>query len=79
MINRELIEKEAKQILNKFARELDKVKEQVEESFVERDEDRRVENEGKIEDEDFREIMFENSPNKQGEFIVAEKGKWVKR
>ena len=35
-------------------------------------------NESEI-DSDFRKIMFDNAPNKEGDCIVAEKGKWVEK
>jgi len=70
----EQIKVETKKLLEKFSFALSKVKS--EESNVERDEDRRKEREGKIGNENFREIMFENSPTKNEEFILAEKKKW---
>jgi len=78
VVNQETIQKQAKEILDKFSKELDKVKEQVGETFVEREEDRREEGEGKEGDSYFRETMLKNAPSKEGDFIVAEKGKWVK-
>ncbi len=74
-MNQEEIKKQAKEIIDKFARALEKVK--VEEARVERDEDRRVEREGVSCDNDFRKIMFENAPEKENECIKAEKGGWL--
>jgi len=69
------IKREAKRIMDNFASALEKVK--VEEARVERDEDRRKEGEGSDCDSDFREIMLENAPEKDGECIKAEKGGWL--
>ena len=74
-MNREEIQQQAKEILGKFARALEKVK--VEEARVEREEDRRKEGEGFSGNEKFRKIMFENAPEKSGECIEAEKGGWL--
>lgn len=75
----EVIREEAKIILKKFAKELEKVKE-VPESFVERDDDRREEVKkdcgGEKQDSEFRKIFFENAPSVKGGCIQAEKGKW---
>lgn len=77
-MEQEKIKQEAKEILGIFSQALEKVKEDIGESYVEREEDRREETETTEEaDEEFRKIMFENAPNKKGDFIVAEKGKWV--
>jgi len=70
----EQIRNETKKLLDKFSLALSKIKS--EESNVERDQDRRKEGEGKIGDERFRKIMFENAPVKSEEFIIAEKKKW---
>ena len=70
----EQIKNETKKLLDKFSLALSKIKS--EESNVERDQDRRKEGEGKIGDERFRKIMFENAPVKSEEFIIAEKKKW---
>lgn len=71
----EEIRKEAKEILDKFAKALAVVKD-IPDSFVERDEDRRKEREGEKPDEDFRKIFFENAPATKKECIEAEKGGW---
>ena len=70
----EEIKKEAKRILDKFAKALAKVK--TGDSFVEREEDRRSEGEGEKGDSDFREIFFENAPSTKKDSILAERGKW---
>ncbi len=71
----EEIKREAKLILNKFAKALEKIK--TEDSFVEREEDRREEIEQEeMPDSEFRKIFFENAPATKKECIEAERGKW---
>ena len=69
------IQKEAKAILDSFAKSLESVK------FKEKAEKKknggyRKENLGNVCDEDFRGRMFENAPNKDGDCIAAEKKTW---
>jgi len=71
----EKLEKETKALLDKFSKALDTVKTS-EEWNVEREQDRREENEGKECDSDFRKIMLENSPQHDEDFIIAEKKSW---
>jgi hypothetical protein len=71
----EKIREDAKAILDKFGKTLDKVK------FKGKKENKevggfRVEGEGKKGDEEFRKAMFNNSSNKNGDNIIAEKKKW---
>lgn len=71
---KEEIKKEAKKIMDSFSKKLDKVG-KIEETFIERGECER--NEGKEKPLEIdREIFFENAPNKNKDFIVAEKGGW---
>ncbi|OGJ22195.1 hypothetical protein A3K73_06330 [Candidatus Pacearchaeota archaeon RBG_13_36_9] len=70
----ERIKKEARSILDKFAKALERV--ETKESFVERDESFRKEGEGEAGDESFRQIFFQNAPEVNSECIQAEKGKW---
>jgi len=75
-MNKEEIKKQAKRIMDSFARALDKVK--VEETRVERDEDRRQEGDGCVEaDSDFKKIMFKNAPKTKDDCIEAERGEWI--
>lgn len=69
------LEEETKKLLDKFSKALDKVKSE-EEWNVERDEDRRKEGEGQACDNTFREIMLENAPRHDSDFIIAEKKSW---
>lgn len=68
------IAREAKEILDKFAKALEKV--ETKESFVEREESFRKEQEGSLPNEEFRKIFFENAPEVTNDCIQAEKGKW---
>ena len=75
-MNKEHIEKQAKDILEKFARALEKVEKESEEEFhVERDVFEREENQGET-CEGFKEHMLANAPKKNNDFIIAEKGGW---
>ena len=73
---KEDIKREAKQIMDSFAKKLDKIPEgKLKEPIIEREKGEREEGEGKgcgIN----REIMFSNAPSKNDDFIVAEKGGW---
>lgn len=74
---REEIKKEAKDLLESFSKKLSKIKGKTSESFIERDKGEREEGKtGKKESNDFRERMFENSPRKNKDFILAEKKGW---
>jgi Asp-tRNA(Asn)/Glu-tRNA(Gln) amidotransferase C subunit len=76
-INKEFIEKQAKDILDKFAGSLSRVeKEAGEEGIVEREVFERVEKDGEKEDKDFRKKVLENAPVHDEDFIIAEKGSW---
>ena len=69
------IQKEAKEILDKFASALEKVKFK-EKKLKKGTGGYRKEGEGKKCDISFREAMFENAPKTEGDCIVAEKKKW---
>jgi len=70
------IKKQAKQIMDKFQRALDRAGIKDETVLVERDEDRREEDEREGRDEDFRKIMLKNAPKTEQGYIVAERKKW---
>jgi len=70
----ERIRKEARTILDKFAKALEKV--ETKESFVERKKCAREEGEGDEPNESFRQIFFQNAPEVNNNCIQAEKGKW---
>ena len=69
------IQKEAREILDKLGKALEKVEEKVPEK-EEKSESYREEREGEVCDSDFRKRMFKNAPKKNDDFIIAEKGNW---
>jgi hypothetical protein len=77
-INKDLIEKQAKEILDKFASALEKVEKEKGEidSNVSRDSFERDEGLGKTSDEGFKKRILDNSPNHDDDFIIAETGGW---
>ena len=70
------VEKGAKSILDKFAKALDKVKTKDESFYVEREEFEREETGNSC--EGFKPKLLGNAPNKDADFIIAEKGSWKK-
>ena len=73
---KEEIKKQAKNIMEKFSKKLAKVDKKILEPLIERDEFEREEKEGLETGSDFRERLFENAPNKNKDFVIAEKRKW---
>jgi Asp-tRNA(Asn)/Glu-tRNA(Gln) amidotransferase C subunit len=72
---KEEIRKQVDSILDSFSTKLSKIDKKIEESFIERKEFERKE--GLQKDSSFsREIMFKNAPEKNKDFIMAEKKKW---
>lgn len=70
------IQTEAKKILDNFASALENVK--VKKERVKKQVGGyRKEKSGEKSNDDFRKIMFENAPSKEGDCIVAEKKKWL--
>ena len=72
---KEEIRKEAKKIMDDFAKSLDKISDKIEEPLIERDECERKESSGGCLDLD-RKIMLDNAPISDEDFIFAEKGGW---
>lgn len=72
---KERVKKDAKNIMKSFSEKLSGV-ENLKEDFIERHEFERNEGDGKVCEDDFRKTMLDNSPVKEGDFIVAEKGAW---
>ncbi|MEK6882346.1 MAG: hypothetical protein AABY22_22190 [Nanoarchaeota archaeon] len=70
------IQKEAKKIMESFSKKLSDLDKKVEEPIIERGEGMRLEQEGKECDETFRDMLFKNAPQKNKDFIIAEKKKW---
>lgn len=75
--DRKEIEKKAKKIMDDFAKTLEKLPVR-KEGVVEREIFEREEGDGRKCDSDFRDLMFENASKKDKEFIIAEKGSWIK-
>lgn len=80
MVNKELVEKQAKEIIDKFAKALESVEEEANVDFhVERDKFERIEEvEGCETENGFKERILANAPKSDGDSIVAEKGSWKK-
>ena len=74
MMDQNKVKIEAKKILDRFAKALEKVKTKETEFYVDREEFERAEIKGKC--EDFKLELLKNAPQKDGDFIIAEKGKW---
>ena len=69
------IKQKAKQILDDFSKALKGIEDKKLLSGVERD--KQVRNESKVScDKEFRKLFFENVPEKDGDFVLAEKKKW---
>ena len=77
-MDKEKIQKQAKQILDKFASALSKVeKEGKQEIGVDRDEFERIEGNGvECEDDGFKQNILRNAPEHDDDFIIVERGKW---
>jgi len=75
---KEKIKKEAKQIMDNFAKALSEVEKQEnkEAGLVKRDKNTREEKGIEKQPDSFRKIFFENAPNKEDNWIKAEKGSW---
>lgn len=69
------IEKQAKKILDDFSKQLSAIKKEIGESMIEREVCERVEGSGSL-DNFSREIMFDNAPEKNDNFILGEKKGW---
>lgn len=72
-MDKEDIKKQAKEILDKFADSLEKVKTE-EDFYVDREEYEREEDGAKR--ENFKEELLKNAPKKNKDFIITEKGSW---
>jgi len=68
------IKKQAKSIMDSFSSKLSKIDKKVKEPLIERQECERKE--GKPKPEIDKEIMFRNAPDKNSDFIIAEKKTW---
>lgn len=72
------IQKQAKEILDKFASALEKVeKQKFPDSYVDREEfERKEKNTKQPTTKDFKKRILENAPNSNQDFILTEKGSW---
>lgn len=70
------IQKQAKKILDEFAKKLEKIT--VKEEFLETADGMREQAEPWQTDKDFRNAMFANAPFADDDEIIAEKGEWKK-
>ena len=78
-IDSKKIESEAKEILDKFAKALEKVEKETAKDidfFVDRDEFERKEENGNEPDPEFKKRILDNSPKHDNDFVIAEKGGW---
>ncbi len=77
-VDRVRVEREAKEILDKFASALEKVEKEAgkEESYVNREEFEREEGNGENCDSGFKQRILDNAPHKDDDFVIAEKGAW---
>ena len=72
---KEAIRKEARVILDNFAKALGKAPSP--KDYVRTSSEQRAEGQGMECDNDFRARLLDNAPNKTGDCIVSEKGKWI--
>lgn len=73
---KEEIKKQARQILDDFSKKLAKIDKKIPEPLIERKTSERKEQEGKTDENFSKELMFDNAPEKNKDFIIGEKGKW---
>jgi hypothetical protein len=74
-MDQEKIRAEAKQLMDDFMKELDKVKEIKEEVGIRRNASKRVPSESKY-GNDFKKRLLSNAPKSEDDCIVVEKKKW---
>jgi len=72
---KEEIRKQVDSILHSFSSKLSQIDKKVKESFIERKEFERKEG-GELDESFSKEIMFKNAPEKNKDFIIAERKKW---
>ena len=73
-MDKAVVKEQAKEILDKFAKALEKVKTE-ENYYVEREEFEREEGKGDR-CEGFKEELLKNAPKRDVDFVIAEKGSW---
>lgn len=77
-MDKQQIQKQAKEILDKFASALAKVDSEKIDFYVERDEFERKEGDGREYEEGFKQEFLKNSPQHDDDFVIAERGDWEK-
>lgn len=78
VVDKAKVKKQAKEILDKFAKALEKVEKEAGDidSYVEREEFERVEKEGECCDSGFKKRMLDNAPAHDDDFVIGERGGW---
>jgi F0F1-type ATP synthase membrane subunit b/b' len=71
---KEEIRKQAKRIIDNFSKKLEKIKEEIKDKKKNPKNPGREEGGAQINID--REIMFENAPMRNKDFLIAEKGEW---
>ncbi len=76
-VDSEKVIKDAKILLDKFAKTLEKVESESDKiSFIDRDEFMRPEEKGEKSPEGYKKRFLENAPKHDDNFVIAEKGGW---
>jgi len=75
MIDKNKIKKQVEKVMHDFIKELNKAEGVKKDFGIENDKSMR-DKKNKDEDKDFRELMFENAPKKNEDFILMEKKHW---
>ena len=73
---KEDIRKQAKSIIDSFSKKLSKIDKEIEEPLIEGGSGQREEGKKGEKSGFSRDIMFENAPDKNKDFIIAEKKEW---
>ena len=73
---KEEIKNQAKAIMDSFSKKLERINKKTEEPIIEREKGERQEGQGKEPDEEFRKRILENAPEKNKDFIIAERKGW---
>jgi len=77
VVDKQKVEREAREVLDKFAKALEKVEKIHEvEGWVDREEFERIEGNGNNSNAEFKDKMLANAPKHDDDFIIAETGGW---
>ena len=71
---KEEVKKQVNSIIDSFSKKLSTIKEKIDEQFIEREKFEREEDGNPAELS--KQIMFENAPESNKDFIIAEKKRW---